>query len=253
MEQLLSGARRLGLSLTPGQLEMFRLYAAALARANRRANLTSVDRPERVERVHFLDSLTVASVLPPGVLAGGQVVDVGSGAGFPGVPLKVAFPALKVALVEARARRAGFLRHLVGLLGLEGVEVLQARAEELAHLPGLREAFDTALARALGKLPEVVELALPFVRPGGLVVVQKKGDFAPELERCTYALGVLGGSLEETRWLYLPELEGPRALVVIRKVAPTPQRYPRRPGIPHKRPLLPRPAGLPTGAVSGGP
>lgn len=249
MERLREGARRLGLDLDAEALERFRLYLGELARWNRRVNLTAVDDPGEAERVHLLDSLSVVSALPPSVRAGGRLVDVGTGAGFPGLPLKIAVPALRLALVESREKKARFLRHLVALLGLEGVEVWTGRAEELAHRPDLRESFDLGVERALAPLPVAVELVLPFVRPGGRMVAQVKGAFGPDLERARRALPLLGGEVEEVRPVDLPGLEG-RFLVVVRKAGATPPSYPRRAGIPRKRPLG---GPIPTPARGGAP
>ena len=237
VERLVLGARALGIRLSAEQVQRFQRYTRELLEWNRRVNLTAITDPAEVEVKHHLDSLSAAMALPPEVREGGRVVDVGAGGGFPGLPLKLAFPALRLALVESVRRKTAFLEHVVRALGLEGVEVLTGRAEELAHRPTLREGFDAALARGLAALPELLELTLPFCRVGGLVVAHKKGDIAAELAGAATALRELGGRLREVVPVRLEGLEDDRVLVVVEKVGRTPPRYPRRPGMPHKRPL----------------
>lgn len=232
------GARRLGLRLGEPGLALFRRYHALLAEWNARVNLTSVTGWDAVLTTHFLDSLAVAQAIPETVLRGGAVLDVGSGAGFPGVPLKLAFPRVSLSLVEATGKKAAFLTHLARELGLRDVQVLNARAEDLAHDPRHREQYDVALSRALAPLPTLVELTLPFVKPGGRLIAQKKGDYLAELDAAAYAVQQLGGRLEQIQPVDLPALGGARVLVVVSKVSPTPDRYPRRSGMPAHRPLL---------------
>ncbi len=237
MERLVTGAAALGIRLDREQIGRFRTYHEALILWNRRINLTSIVDDDRVQSHHFLDSLTVASALPRPVLQDGRVMDVGSGAGFPGVPLKIAFPGLRLALVESTGKKVEFLERLVGLLGLSGVEVLTGRAETLGREPRFRERFDAVLARALGPLPVVAELTLPFARIGGVLVAQRRGDLAREVEEAAPALDALGGGAADVRPVDLPGLADGRALVVVTKIAQTSERYPRRPGAPSKRPI----------------
>lgn len=237
VETLRAGAERLGLILDGEQLTRFRRYYQLLVHWNQRVNLTAITELERVQTLHFLDSLSVALVLPPAMKAGGLLLDVGTGAGFPGVPLKVVFPGMALTLLESVGKKVAFLQKVVADLGLQGVQVCAGRAEELPHDPGLREAFDVVVSRALARMGTLAELTLPFARTGGLVVAQKKGDIQAELEEARAALDVLGGAYREVKWLSLPGLEEPRALVVIDKTSPTPASFPRRPGIPAKRPL----------------
>ena len=236
-ELLLAGAAGLGITLTDAQQSAFARHYHALADWNQRINLTSVDGWDEVQTVHFLDSLSVAAALPSEVLDGGRILDVGSGAGFPGLPLKIAYPRLRVALLESVGKKAAFLRAVVDLLAFPDVEVLHGRAEELAHRPELRESFDAVLARGLATMPVLAELTLPFARIGGVVVAQKKGDIAAEVDEAAEAVRRLGGGPLDTRWLRLRGLPDERALVSAPKVAPSPDQYPRRPGMPRKRPL----------------
>ncbi len=231
------GAIRLGLRLGEPELAQFRRYHQTLAEWNTRVNLTSVTEWDAVLTTHFLDSLTVVQAIPEPVLRGGAVLDVGSGAGFPGVPLKIAFPQIALSLVEATGKKAAFLTHLLRELGLRDVQVLNARAEDLAHDPRHREQYDVVLARALAPLPTLVELTLPFVKLGGRLIAQKKGDELAELDAAAYAVQQLGGRLEQVQPIDQPALSGARALVVVSKVSPSPDRYPRRSGMPAHRPL----------------
>ena len=164
-------------------------------------------------------------------------MDVGSGAGFPGLPLKIAWPGLNVTLVDSVGKKAAFLRHVVDTLGLEGVEVEVGRAEALAHEAHLRESFDVVASRAVANMAALAELTLPFCKPGGIVVAQKKAGIEDELRDAERAIALLGGALERIEAVDDVEPDDPRWLVVLRKVAPSPSRYPRRPGIPAKRPL----------------
>ena len=236
-DPLALGAAALGIHLDEAQLGQFARYHHALAEWHNRANLTSVTGWEQVRTTHFLDSLTVALALPPAVLRGGSVLDVGSGGGFPGLPLKIAFPGVRMGLLEANGKKASFLRELIDVLRLDAVTVHHGRAEDLARDPTLRETFDAVLARALARMPVLAELTLPFLRPGGLLLAQKKGDFTAEVDRAEEAIATLGGGAPLVRWLDPEHLTGPRALVLVSKVATSPSAYPRRPGMPAKHPL----------------
>ena len=232
-----NGAAALGIHLSLAQMDLFRRYYEEIVAWNARVNLTSVIGWTEVHTRHFLDSLTVSLAIPQPILESGRFVDVGSGAGFPSVPLKIAFPGLRGILVEATAKKADFLVHVTDSLGLSEVEICTGRAETLARDPGLRERFDLALARAVAKLDVLAELTLPFCRIGGIVVAQKARDAAAEIARAQRAIDIMGGELAEVREISVQELGVTRTLVVLKKVSPTPERYPRRPGMPAKRPL----------------
>jgi 16S rRNA (guanine527-N7)-methyltransferase len=168
---------------------------------------------------------------------GGDVLDVGSGAGLPGIPLAIAYPKLRVTLLDATAKKTAFLNHVVETLGLVGVGVLTGRAESLAHDTALRESYDVVVSRAVARLSVLVELTLPFCRVGGTVIAQKAFEAEKEAEDAAGALAALGGELGEVIQVTVPDSGERRILVTVQKVSPTPSRYPRRPGMPSKRPL----------------
>jgi 16S rRNA (guanine527-N7)-methyltransferase len=237
MQKLEAGARELGLGLSPAQLEQFASYYRELLDWNRRVNLTAITGYEEVQLKHFLDSLTIILAWPPKMDAGFRVIDVGTGAGMPGIPLKIAFPAIKLVLLEATAKKANFLSHISQRLGLADVEIVVGRAEEVAHQPKYREKFDVVLSRAVAVLPTLVELTLPFCAVGGIFIAQKKGTIDDEIGQAGRAISLLGGRLREVKRIDLSSLPNERYLVVIDKLSPTPEQYPRRPGLPAKRPI----------------
>ena len=236
MERLLRGARQLGIELDASQLDRFERFYREMVDWNRTINLTTVTEYEEVQTRHFLDSLTVSAAIPSPALTGAKLLDVGSGAGLPGVPLAIAYPGLHVTLLEATRKKAAFLERLIGKLGLE-IDVLTGRAESLARDASLRDRFDVVVSRAVARLPVLVELTLPFCRVGGIVVAQKSRNARPEVEEAEPAIGRLGGSLRDVTPVTVPESGVRRLLVTVDKLSPTPDRYPRRPGIPSKRPL----------------
>ena len=237
MEALLSGAQRLGLDLSNDQLLQFQRYFQDLVDWNGRTNLTAITDHREVQTKHFLDSLTVSLGISKDVTTNGTLIDVGSGAGFPGLPLKILWPSLRVTLVESVGKKAAFLRHVTDALGLKGVEVCNERSETLGHDDRMRETFDVVVSRAVADLSVLAELTLPFCKLGGRVVVQKKSGIEDELSRAERAISLLGGALESVEVVDLEEIGEPRWLVVLTKDAVSPSRYPRRPGIPAKRPL----------------
>jgi 16S rRNA (guanine527-N7)-methyltransferase len=235
---LVEAAVRLGIDLNGGQLARLDQFGAALRDGNRRVNLTRITDPAEIETRHFLDSLTAALPLLDRLRQGEslRLVDVGSGGGIPGLPLKIAFPALQVTLVESVRKKADFLRATVAQLRLADVEVIAERAEDAARRAEHRDAYDWATGRALGKLPVVVELCAPFLGPGGLLVAQRSGNLDADLSSAAPAFKALHLWSRIPIELDIPELHG-HGLIVGEKYAPTPEAYPRRPGLPRKRPL----------------
>lgn len=234
-EVLADGAKQLGIALGAEMLDAFEVYRRELDAWGKRANLTAIEGDQEVAIKHFLDSLTCLAAAD--FSGGTTVVDVGSGAGFPGVPLKVARPGIRLAVVEARRKRAQFLEHLVTTLGLSGVEVIWDRAENVGRAAEHREAYQVAVARAVADLGVLAELCLPLVEVGGTMVAQKGPEGGAEAAAASGAVKTMGGRVERVVSVALPAGYGDRALIVIRKESHTPDKYPRRPGIPEKRPI----------------
>ena len=243
MKKLHSGAMKLGLKLSPAKLGQFDIYYQELIAWNQRMNLTRLTGYEAVQIKHFLDALTVSLVWPPAKPGARlRVIDVGSGAGIPGLPIKIIFPDIRLTLLDATAKKADFLDHLSRKLELTEVDIAVGRAEDIAHQAVYRESFDIVLSRGVAPLVTLAELTLPFCCPSGSFIAQKKGNIDPEIAEAGEAISLLGGKLGEIKRISLEEFTDDRKLVVISKVSPTPKAYPRRPGIPRKRPLLARPA-----------
>lgn len=229
-------AARLGLQLTERQLEQFEIYYALLVEWNGKMNLTGITEREAVYEKHYYDSLTLVTALD---LAGSKsLVDIGSGAGFPSVPLAIVFPHLRITIIDALAKRIRFLEEVTSRLGLGEVSCLHSRAEDAARDKNLRDGYDVATARAVARLAVLNEFCLPFVRPGGLFVAMKGTDIDSELRESRYSLSKLNGKLKEVKQLTLPGEGADRHLVVCQKTGPTPAAYPRKPGTPLKSPLV---------------
>ncbi len=238
MEKLIAGAKKLGLHLTSRQLEQFEIYYQKLVDWNQRMNLTAITDYAEVQIKHFLDSLTVTLALKQPIDSESlRLIDVGTGAGIPGIPLKILLPDIKLALLEATTKKAAFLHHVKQKLELADVEIIVGRAEKVAHDTQYRERFDVVLSRAVAPLPTLVELTLPFCTVGGSFIAQKKGSISREISQAARAISLLGGSLREVKRIDLPEFTDERQLIIIDKLSPTAGLYPRRPGIPSKRPL----------------
>lgn len=232
---LLATANDWGLALSEAQLDQFERYTAELIRWNEvRANLTTITDPLEIGVRHFLDSLSLAQVWrssPPASLA-----DIGTGAGFPGLPLKLLWPEMQLLLVESVGKKTEFLQHMVEVLDLRDVEICTSRAEELGRDPRYREQFAGVTARAVSTLNVLAEYCLPLCRIGGVFVAPKSAAGEGEAQAAQRAIRLLGGEQGPSIPVQLPGVE-PRTLVVVHKMQPTPAQYPRRVGIPAKRPL----------------
>jgi 16S rRNA (guanine527-N7)-methyltransferase len=239
MRALAAGAAALlQLNLSPAQLSAFQIYAEELDEWNKRFNLTAISDAQAVQVKHFLDSLTCLIALrAASPQTAPAFVDVGTGAGFPGLPLKIVCPGIRLTLVEATGKKVKFLEHVIRRLGLSGVTALKARAEEVGQDPQHRERYDWALARAVAEMPVLSEYLLPLVRVGGRCLIQKGENAPAEAQAAEKALSVLGGRLDQITPVELPGVAETRYLVVVQKVAATPAKYPRRAGTPTKNPI----------------
>lgn len=227
------------MSLDEQQVKLFERYRDELLRWNQRVNLTAIVEPERIERRHFLDSLSCLAGCADLLAArpNARLIDVGSGGGFPGLPLKIARPALRVTLLDSVGKKTAFLEHLVCQLKLTAVTIVTARAEDLARSPEHRERYDLAVSRAVAALPVLLELTLPFLQVGGRLVAPRRGDLQAEVAAAERAAELLGGSFRVSVPIGPGGTAAGYGLVVVDKVGPTPSAYPRRAGRPVKRPL----------------
>jgi 16S rRNA (guanine527-N7)-methyltransferase len=236
MEKLVHEFRVLsGIDLTRGQLAAFTRYEKELAIWNASHNLTAIRKPEEVRIKHFLDSLSCLLALRGSKMK--RIIDIGTGAGFPGIPLKILCPGINLTLVESVGKKAAFCEYIIQTLSLENVEVLQARAETLGQEPRHREKYDWAIARAVAVMPVLAEYLLPFVCVGGKALAMKGQEAPAEVHASEGAIQILGGHLRQLIPVTLPGIAETRHLVIFDKIAATPEKYPRREGIPNKRPL----------------
>jgi 16S rRNA (guanine527-N7)-methyltransferase len=231
-----AAAEALGYPLDDQAVELLARYRDLVIEGTRRVNLTAIVDPDAFESLHLIDALAGLAAITD--LHAPRVVDVGAGAGLPGIVLRIARPDLRLTLLDATRKRIDFARGALAELGLGDVEVLWGRAEEVGRDPGRRETWDVALAHAVAPLPVLVEMTLPLVRIGGRVVAWKKRDAQDEILAAGRAISILGGRRERTIPVDLPGLPADRMLVPVSKVKPTPAAYPRRPGVPKAKPLV---------------
>lgn len=224
-------------AMPPDGLEYFRVYLDELAHWNDKINLTALKEPKHIALGHFADSLAPMILDKVFSAKHAHCIDIGTGAGFPGLPLKIINPEWKMSLVDSIGKKCDFLRAVVGAMELNRVEVHYKRSEELGHDKDHREKYDFAFARALSSLSTLIEYGLPFLKVGGLLVAHRGRTAADEASRVNVACEELGGEVGEVKHYEIPELGGSRALVVIKKVRPTSKHYPRRTGVASKRPL----------------
>ncbi len=236
MEKLVHDALALfNVHLTGRAMLALSTYEKELMSWNQKFNLTAIRDVEGIRVKHFLDSFSCVMAWkanPPS-----RLIDVGTGAGFPGIPLKILYPSMQVSLVESVGKKAAFCQHIVGVLRLEGVEVINARAEEMGRDPNHREKYDWAVARAVAKLNVLSEYLLPLVKVGGMMLAQKGESGLAEAHSAEHAIKILGGKLQQVIPLNLPGVVEDRYLVMVDKVHATPPKYPRKAGTPYKEPL----------------
>lgn len=224
----------MGIDLSEKQFLQFEKYYELLTEWNSFMNLTAITEHEEVLKKHFLDSLTIVKAVKMEDIH--TVMDIGTGAGFPGIPLKISYPHLKVVLLDSLGKRVKFLNHVINELGLEDISAIHGRAEDFARQAEYREQFDLCVSRAVANLSSLSEYCLPYTRKNCLFVSYKSGKVEEELENAKRAISLLGGKVEYVSKFMLTDA-GERALVVIRKEKHTPNKYPRKAGLPSREPL----------------
>ena len=234
LEALISKGKEAGLSFSEKQLEQFSLYFDLLIETNKVMNLTAITEPEEVAVKHIIDSLLAydEKVFPGKLLA-----DVGTGAGFPGIPLKIYCPELKVVLLDSLAKRLKFLDNVIETLGLKDITCVHLRAEDAGQNKDHREKYDLVTARAVARLSVLSEYCFPLVKQGGYFIAMKGSKFVEEIAEGRTAVGILGGEIISAEEVKLPGLDDGRAIIRIRKIKKTPVKYPRKAGVPEKQPL----------------
>ena len=225
----------IGITLDEKQKQQFDKFYELLVEWNKVMNLTGITEYEEVNEKHFVDSLSIVKAIDMSQVK--SVIDIGTGAGFPGIPLKIAFPHLKVVLLDSLNKRINFLNTVIAELGLENIETIHGRAEDFAKQAEYREQFDLCVSRAVANLATLSEYCIPYVEKGGMFVPYKSGEIDEEVEQAKKAVHVLGGKLEDVIKFQLPGTEIGRSFVVIKKVQNTAKKYPRKAGLPSKEPI----------------
>lgn len=229
------GLKELEIEISNKQMEQFLMYYELLVEKNKVMNLTAITEFDEVIVKHFIDSLSLVMAVDPEDLE--TIIDVGTGAGFPGIPLKIAFPHLKITLMDSLRKRVDFLNEVILKLGLKNIKAVHGRAEDLAKEPKYREKYDVCVSRAVAALPILSEYCIPFVGVGGLFISYKAKDADEECKSAERAVETLGGVMADVILFSLPNSDLVRTLVVIEKERNTPKMYPRKAGLPEKKPL----------------
>lgn len=232
-QALYKSAKAIEVELNEQQIEKFYEYMNLLLEWNKKINLTAITVPEEIILKHFIDSLTIASKIKEGA----TLVDMGTGAGFPGIPLKIYRKDIKIVLVDSLNKRLNFLKEVIKKLGLEKIETIHSRAEEFGKNKKYRETFDVATSRAVANLSTLYEYLLPLVKEKGICICMKGGEIEEELERAKKAIKILGGKVLKVEKFELPKSSIKRSIVLLEKVEKTPAKYPRKPGTPAKEPI----------------
>lgn len=226
----------LNITLTENQMGQFIKYYELLIEKNKVMNLTAITEFNEVVNKHFIDSLSIVKIID--MSKGIKVLDLGTGAGFPGIPLKIAFPDLEIILLDSLNKRVNFLNDVIDNLGLINITAIHGRAEEYGKKEGYREGFDICVSRAVAKLSTLAEYCIPYVKVKGSFISYKAGNVLNELEESKKAIGVFGGKVEQIKSFCLPGTDIERTLINIKKTSPTPKSYPRSGGKPTKEPII---------------
>lgn len=232
-EELEKRAKQFQINLFEKEQNQFYQYMQLLLEWNTKINLTAITEPKEVLIKHFIDSISIV----PYIEENAKVLDIGTGAGFPGIPLKIVLPQNHLTLLDSLNKRINFLNEVITSLKLEGIEAIHGRAEEFCRTAERRESYDIVTSRAVAKLNVLLEYMLPFVKIGGKCICMKSLEIDEELEDAKRAIEVLGGELEEIRTITLENTDIMRKIIIIKKVKETPERYPRKAGTPAKEPI----------------
>ena len=235
LEKFKSGLNKLKIDLSEQQIQQFLKYYEMLIEKNKVMNLTAITEFEDVVEKHFLDSLSLIQQIE--LYQELKVLDLGTGAGFPGIPLKIAFPNLNIVLMDSLNKRINFLNEVIEDLQLKNIVAVHGRAEEMARKTEYRENFDLCVSRAVANLASLSEYCLPFVTQGGSFISYKSGEIEAELSQSKKAIFVLGGKIKSVKKFRLVETDAERSFVQIKKVKKTPKPYPRKAGTPSKNPI----------------
>lgn len=237
MIRLKNLSSKLDIVLSDEQIEQFQIYYEMLIETNKVMNLTAITQLDEVITKHFLDSIALANVYQNIKNKELKIIDLGTGAGFPGIPLKIAFPQLQVTLMDSLNKRVKFLNSVIDELSLVNIDAIHGRAEEMARRTEYRQQFDLCVSRAVANLSILNEYCLPFVKLDGMFISYKSSDIEDELNLSLNAIKILGGKLTEVKKLSLPESDIERSFVMIKKIKNTPKKYPRKPGTASKEPI----------------
>lgn len=237
VDKMIAGLEEVGISLSDQQMNQFYQYYELLIEWNKVMNLTAITELEEVVSKHFVDSMTLVKAVADLGERDASVIDVGTGAGFPGIPLKIAFPNLRITLLDSLNKRIKFLDEVIAQLGLKDIVTIHGRAEDFGKNPKYREQFDFCVSRAVANAATLSEYCLPFVKVGGSFIPYKSGKIDDELEAGKKAIKTVGGEIKDVVRFQLASADADRALVVIEKTEKTPKKFPRKAGVPSKEPI----------------
>lgn len=232
-DKLQKEAKDINIELEIDEANKFYEYTKNLLQWNEKINLTSITKTQDIITKHYIDSLTIAKYISKG----DKILDIGTGAGFPGIPIKIIKEKCEITLIDSLNKRINFLDEIIKVLKLEGINTIHSRAEELGQVKEHREAYDVVISRAVAPLNILLEYMMPFVNLNGICICMKGINFEKELEDSNNAIGILGGKLQEIEKFTLPDTDINRTLIIIKKIKSTPKMYPRKAGIPSKTPL----------------
>ncbi len=233
-QDLLKKAKMLGIELKENQIEMFYNYMNLLIEWNEKMNLTAIIEPKEIILKHFIDSITIKKYLKEN----DEVLDIGTGAGFPGIPLKIVEENSKITLLDSLNKRITFLQEVINKLNLKDIRGIHGRAEEFVKQKGEREKYDIVTSRAVARLNVLLEYMLPFTKIGGSCICMKANNTEEELQEAEKAINILGGKIEKVDKIILPESDIERNIIIIKKIKETPNKYPRKAGMPAKEPII---------------